>query len=215
MTRESRWWLAAAGLVAVVVAAAVLLFGYNRPPAFANLYSDGGPTISATVAYLEYGSEDCVWVLDVATGDSHELYCDDWVWPEHWDDDGNLWVHGGNGHEQIWILDPATGEVVGSADPWEGPPPHDEGGPPPPEEPALRSRSADGRVTLTHGVGVEATAVIDIEAPRNYAFYSYGVTADGNYAWVCDSEDRLLVVALDGESDPWLVSGGISDPVWK
>ncbi len=215
MKRESRLWLIAAGAVAVVVAAVVLVFGYTRPPGFPDMYSDGGPSITGTFAYLEYGPEDCVWVFDVATGESRELYCDNWAWPESWDDDGNLRVHAGNGHEQVLIVELATGDIIGTTDPWEGPPPDDEGGPPPEEVPILRSRSSDGRVTLTHGTGPDAVTVIDIEAPRNYSFYAYGLTDDGNHAWVCDSEDRLLVAALDGNSEPWLVTDGVSDPIWK
>jgi hypothetical protein len=214
MTRESRLWLTAAAAVAVVVAAVVLIFGYDRPPDFPDLYAEGGPTVSGTVAYLEFNGEECIWILDVASGDSHELYCDNWIWPEGWDAEGNLRVHADNGQAQLLLLDPDSGEVVGREAMWDGPP-SDEGGPPRQEEPLLRSRSTEGRVTLTHGTGANAVTLIDIAAPRNYRFHLYGVTADGRYAWVWDSEDRLLLVAMEGDAEPWLVAEGISDPVWK
>ena len=215
MTRESRLWLAAAAAVAVVVVAVVLVFGYTRPPAFASLYSDGGPAIAGTVAWVEDGRQGCVQVLDVASGDSHEVYCDDWLWLESWDEDGNLRVHTGNGVEEILVLDPQTGDVLATGRFEDGPPPGDEGGPPPEESSPLRSRSNEGRVILTHGTGAAAVDLIDIEAPRNYRFFSYGMTPDGDYVWAYDSEDRLLVVAVDGGSEPWLIAEGIQEPLWR
>ncbi len=215
MNRQSGTWLGAAAGVAVVVAVVVLIFGYNAPPEFPSLYETGVPTVAGTVAHLEYGPEDCVWILDVATGQSEELFCDSWAWPESWDEDGNLRVHAGNGHEQIWVVDPETGVVLGSDDIWDGPPPEDEEGPPLEEGRLLRSRSSEGRVTLNYGSGSGEVTLIDVEAPRNYRFHTYGITADAAHAWVCDSEDRLLVVALDGSGGPWVVADGISDPVWK
>ena len=214
MNPQSRIWLGAAAAVTIVVAVVVLLFGYNRPPEFASLYTDDGPAVTGTVAYMEFGREDCIHIFDVTSGESRELYCDNWVWPQGWDENGNLLVHAGNGHEQIWVLDPGSGDILASKDIWDDP--HaDEGGPPPPEDSPLRSRSTDGRVTLTHGFGADSVTLIDVEAPRNYAFTNYGFTSDGDHAWVCDTEDRLLVVASDGQSDPWLVAEGISDPLWN
>ncbi len=213
MTRQQHLWLTAAAAAAAVIVVSVLAFGYNRPPDFPSVY-DGGPEVQGLVAHQEYGQEDCVWVLDVSTGSSEELYCDSWAWAEGWDSDGNLLVHAGNGQEQVWVLDPATGAILGSVDVWHGPP-EDEGGPPPPEQTELHSRSSDGNATLTYGTGGDAVTIIDVEAPRNYAFYAYGVMDDGSHAWVGDSEDRLLVVSLDGRSGPWLVAEGISDPIWR
>lgn len=205
MTRQSRILLAAAAAVSVVVAGAVLLFGYNSPPQFPSLYEPGAPTVDGHVAYVEYGREDCVWVLDVANGESEELYCDAWVWPEGWDADGNLVVHTGDGQDQMWVVDPNTGDVLGAGD-FEALPPSSRG--------SLRSRSNEGRATLTYGSGEDEVTLIDVEAPRNYNFLSYGITANKTYAWVCDSEDRLLIVPLDGSDGPWLVGGGVGDPLW-
>lgn len=206
MTRDSRLWLWAAGGVAVAVAAVVLIFGYNSPPSFPSLSEQSGMTIEGTVAYMEFGREDCVRLLDVASGSTEDLYCDNWVWIEGWDEDGNLAVHADDGRDQTWVLDPDTGEVLDSAD---------SVGPPPRRDSSLRSRSIEGRVTLTHGVGESAVTLIDVEAPGNYGFHGYGITADGAYAWVSDSEDRLLLVTLDGNAGPWLVAEGISDPHWR
>ena len=206
MSRESRLWLGAAGAVAVVVAGVVLVFGYTSPPRFPSLYDDGGPTIEASVAYVEYDREDCVFVLDAATGETRELYCDNWVWLESWDGDGNLRIRAGNGDEGAWVVDPDTGAILGTEETGEEPPRRDS---------SLRSRSVEGRAMLVHSSGETETILIDVEAPRDYGFYRYGITTDAEYAWVCDSEDRLIVVALDGTSGPWLVAEGISNPLWK
>lgn len=206
MTRQSRMWLAAATGVAVVVAVVVLIFGYVSPPQFPSLYEAGAPTIEGSVAHVDFGPEECVQLLDVATGESHELYCDNWVWPESWDEDGNLRVHAGNGREHVWVLDPNTGTVLGTGDLGVGPQPYDA---------SLRSRSAEGRAKLMYGTAASEVTLIDVAAPGNYSFYLYGITADGEYAWACDSEDRLVVVALDASGGPWLVAEGISEPVWK
>lgn len=214
MTRQQSLWLTAAGIAAAVIVFVVLAFGYTRPPSFPSLYDDG-PQIEGLVAHLDYGRQDCVSILDVATGSSEELYCDSWVWAERWDADGNLLIHAGNGHEQIWVVDPETGAVLDGVAIKDGPTPEDEDGPGMHEEPELRMRSVDGRLTLTHGSGVDAVTVVDVEAPRNYTFFGYGITNDGSHAWVCDSEDRLLVASLDGTGGPWLVAEGISDPIWR
>ena len=214
MTRQQHLWLAAAGAAAAVIVVVVLAFGYTSPPSFPSLYDDG-PEIEGLVAHLDFGPQDCVSILDVSSGLSEELYCDSWVWAERWDEDGNLLIHAGNGHEQIWVLDPETGAVLDRSAIQDGPPMEDEGGPGVHEESELRMRSIDGRVTLTRGTGEDAVTIIDLEAPRNYTFFMYGLTDDGSYAWICDSEDRLLVTSLDGTGGPWLVAEGISDPIWR
>lgn len=204
MSRESKLWLTAAGVVAVVVLAVVIVFGITTAPAFPSLY-EGGPSIEGTVAYVDYGRDECVRLLDVAAGESRELYCADWLWIESWDRDGNLRVRTGDGIERTLIIDPVTGIVIESGD---------FAGEAPPYVGSLYATSQDGHATLTYtGNGAEVT-LIDVDGPRNYAFWKYGITADGEYAWLCDSADRLLVVALDGSSGPWLVAENVPDAMW-
>ena len=209
MTGDRRLWLGAAGAVAVVVVAVVLLFGVTTAPTFPSLYEEGAPRIEGALAYVEYGGEDCVHVLDVASGESREVYCNDWVGLDGWDADGNLRVHPGNGREYVSIIDPNTGEVLE----WDEFIPFD--GPPPREPTTLRVRSHDGRTTLVYDGGDGEATLIDVEGPRNYSFWEFGMSDDGNYAWVCDSEDRILVVALDGSGGPWTVTDGVSQPMWQ
>ena len=209
MTRESKLWLGAAGIVVVLVVAVVLVFGTTAAPDFPSLYEAGAPTIEGAVAFVEYGPDDCVHVLDVASGEAHEAYCDNWLHLEGWDSDGYLRIHSGNGHETVSVVDPATGTVIE----WGS---YIEGDVVPRRYPdSLRARSTNGHVTLVHDSADGARTLIDVEGPRNYAFWEYGVTPGDNYVWVCDSEDRILVVALDGSAGPWIVAEGVSQPAWK
>lgn len=206
MTHQSKLWLGAAAAIAVATIAIVITFGLSFPPGFASLY-EGGPAIEGHVAYVDYGHDDCVRVLDVATGDSEELYCDDSLWLEGWDRDGNVRIHADDGrHEQVLVVDPASGDVIASGD---------FAGFPPPHTPQLRAFSDDGRVGLLYRRGDTEVALIDVAGPRDYHFWDYGLTPDGSYAWACDSADRLVVVAVDGSGGPWLVADGISEMFWK
>lgn len=215
MNREARLWLLGAGGVAVVVLAVVLIFGLSFAPEFPNLYEDDGPTIAGTVVYVEYGHDDCVHVLDVASGKSEEIYCDHSLWLEGWGQDGNVRIHADNGREgRLLVLDPATGGVLRSGDfaPDERSPSdlpvsgHVAG---------MRASSRDGHAKLMYRQGDSEITLIDVKGSRDYSFWDYGLTADEEFAWVCDSEDRLLVVAADGSSGPWVVAEGITEPSWK
>ena len=207
MTRDSKLWLTAAGVVAVISIAVVLVFGVTFAPEFPSLYQEGAPTIDGTVAYVEHRQGDCVHVLQVASGDSHEVFCDDWLHLEGWDSDGRLRIHSGNGREHV--VHPETGEVLEWGEFL--------GDEVPPQEPPrpLRSRSDKGHATLLYNAGGIETTIIDVEGTRDYHFWDYGITPDDSYAWVCDSEGQLLLVALDGAGGPWLVADGIADPAWK
>jgi hypothetical protein len=205
VSRESKLWLAAAGVVAVSVLTIVIVFGIRTAPHFPSLY-DGGPTVQGAVAYVDYGRDECVQVLDVATGESRQIYCADWLWLEGWDRDGNLRVQTGDGGERVSIIDPTTGAVIAQGDfAGEGPRSVD----------SLMATSDDGHATLSYSGGDTEVTLLEADGPRNYAFYQYGITDDQQYAWVCDSEDQLLVVALDGSSGPWFVAADINEAAWK
>lgn len=211
MSREARLWLSAAGVVVVITVAVVLLFGVSSAPRFPSLYTEGAPTIEGTLAWVEWGPDDCVHVLDVATGDSEELLCERGLWLEGWDSDGNLRVHITGPHfEELVLVDPATGVVVSTREftPDEEPPfdqPRSEA------DRNLRSTSRDGHATLSY----QEAVLIDVEGARDYSFWDYGVTEDEAYAWVCDSEERVLVVALDGGGGPWVVAEDIGELRWR
>ena len=215
MKREQKLWLLGAGSVVAVVLAVVLIFGLSFAPEFASLYEEDGPTIEGTVAYMQYEHDDCVNVLDVATGEAIEPYCDDWLWLEGWDEGGNLQVlRGGDHFEELLTLDPDTGAVLGSG---EFRPDEDARPEQPWAEAARRIRvsSHEGHATLSYRSEDAETILIDVDGSRDYAFGEYGVTADEKYAWACDSEHRLLVVALDGTTGPWIVAEDVSELRWK
>lgn len=206
MSRASKIWLAAAGGVVVFAVAIVFAFGLTPAPEFPSLYDGGAPTVEGTVAYIDYDRDQCVIVMDVATGDTMEALCDDWLWLEGWDDNGNLRVRADNGPEQALVVDPATGQV---RDTGEFP------GIPPDFVPSLRATSHDGHATLAYDKDGAAVTLIDVEGPRQYSFWDYGLTADETFAWARDSEDRLLVVAVDGSGGPWIVAEDVNEIAWK
>ena len=209
MTRDAKLWLSAAGCVAAITVAVVLLFGISAAPEFPSLYAAGAPIIEGELAWVEYGPDDCVHLQDVASGESREVYCDHWLHIVGWDADGHLRIQSGNGREYVSVIDPATGDVLEWGEVVDG------DIPPPPEPRSLRARSSDGHATLIYdGPSGEAT-LIDVEGPRNYMFFEYGITADGDHAWACDSEDRILVVRLDGTGGPWVVAEDVSQPMWR
>ena len=209
LTRDAKLWLSAAGCVAAITVAVVLLFGISSAPEFPDLHTEGAPTIDGSLAWVEYGPDDCVQVLDTASGESHEVYCDDWLHLEGWDSEGNLRIHSGNGREYVSVIDPNTGDVIEWGE-------FVEGDIPPPLYPrSLRARSNDGHATLVHNGPSGQVTLIDAEGPRDYMFFEYGITTDGDYVWACDSEDRILVVPLDGSGGPWVVAENVSQPAWK
>ena len=211
MSRDAKLWLSDAGSVVAITVAVVLLFGISSAPKFPSLYAEGAPTIEGAVAWVEWGRDDCVHLLDVATGESEELLCERGLWLEGWDSNGNLRVHRtGPRFEELVLVDPATGAVVSTREftPDEEPPfdpPRSEA------DRSLRSSARDGHATLSYREAV----LIDVEGSRDYSFWEYGVTEDEAYAWVCDSEERLLVVALDGSGGPWIVAEGINELRWR
>lgn len=209
MPRDAKLWLSAAGCVVAIVLAVVVLFGISSAPKFPSLYEEGAPAIEGSLAWVEYGPDDCVHALDVASGRTHEVYCDDWLHLEGWDAEGHLRIHSGGAYTYVSVIDPATGEVLEWGEFVEG------DVPPPPYPRSLRARSDDGQARLIYdGPSGEAT-LIDVAGPRDYMFFEYGITTDGDYAWVCDSEDRVLVVAVDGSGGPWVVAEDVSQPVWR
>jgi len=207
MNRQSQLMLWGAAVVGVVAVGVVALFGLRFGPDFPDLYRDGGPAIEGSVAFAAENGEMCVQVLDVATGAQREVYCSQFAWLEGWNDDGNLVVHNEEMYDNVVVIDPATGDITTTTGP------NDDVVPANPN--ALRADARDGHATLIYVGPESSTVLIDVEGPRDYRFYDRGITADQQWAWVVDSEDRVLVVALDGSSGPWLVAEDVREVAWK
>jgi hypothetical protein len=206
MKRRRMLLLGAAG-VATAVSVIVVSLGIELAPRFPSLYEDG-PAVPGTVAYVAEGRNECLVVLDVATGEERVVTCSPWLYLEGWNQDGNVVIHSEDSRDRAAVMDPVTGAVVLRGAPFAGVPP---GEPPAP----LWTTSGDGHATLTFHEGGSDTVLIDVDGPRNYAFWSTGLTPDGRYAWAVDSEDRLLVAPVDGTGGPWVVAEGVRDVAWK
>jgi len=206
MNRHSQLMLWGAVGIGVAAVAVILLFGLRFGPGFPDLYADGGPTIDGTVAFVTEDDDTCAQVLDVATGEQREIYCSQHVWIGGWDGDGNLVVHEEDVYQNVLTIDPVTGDVVSTGT---------VGDIPPVGTSSLRAASSGGHATLSYVGAGSSVVLIDAEGPRNYRFLDRGLTAEGKWAWVLDSENRLLVVALDGSSGPWVVKEGIHEVSWK
>ncbi len=205
MNEQSKWWFGGAALVAVMVVVAVAVFGIRRLPELPSLYEAGNPTVTGTVAFVDDGREQCVGVLDVATSETRDVFCSEWLWIEGWGDDGNLRVESADGN-RVSVVDPTTGEVLASGD-FAVEPQELKG--------ELRSESVDGRAILANVASGDRVVLIDLQGPHDYGFWDYGLTNDEQYVWASDSEGRLIVVASDGSAGPWLVADDIRDPVWR
>ena len=204
MTRESRPWLIAAGVVSVAVIGAVLVFGLRSVPEFPSLYSVDAPRIEATVAYLEYDRDTCLNLLDVSSGQVDPVICDQWIWIEGWDEKGHLVVQRDGAWERQSVVNPETGAITESDGLDVAYPGEDAG---------LRAQSWEGSATLTNVLPDTNVTLIEVDGPRDYAFWSYG--RSGDWVWAVDSENRLLVVAADGSSGPWLVRDDVRDVAWR
>lgn len=188
-----------------MITVVVVAFGIRLPPHYPSLY-DRGPVVAGTVAYVEQDGNECLNVLDVAGGEKRTLVCSAWMYLEGWDREGNLVIHSAETRDRPAAIDPATGEVLirgGSS-----------GVLAPAGAERLQTSSRNGLATLVlHGTDADTT-LIDAKGPRDYSFWSAGLVATGDYAWVVDSENRLLLVAIDG-GGPWVVLTDVRDVSWR
>jgi hypothetical protein len=208
--------LVAAGALVLVVVAAVLLFGVDRPPALAALADDPDPAPPAGVAWMGWtGDEACVAVAR-PDGEVEQLWCDraggELVgWPET----GMLEIRSWESGDVTRAIDAETGEVLGrtpgpdagGTDPegeWRGP------------EPAVWTQRRDGRLTVR--LQTDDTVVWRTEAPERYDVHASARSADGRWIAMIDAAERLLVVPADGSTAPRVWATGVDGwepPVWE
>lgn len=200
MTRESRLWLLAAAAVSVVVVVVVLVFGTSFPPSFPA--PGENDDLTGVLAYADSEDPHVVHVLDLESGSSIEYRCAYGYCLHHWDASGLLVVHS-EPHGDLVLVDPASGSVV-------------------PGDPAPRTDRelltvdpVEGRLVLILGEGSATTVLLDIDVPRDYRLRNSGTSGNEEWAWFIDSEDRLIGLAVDGSSGPWLIAENAQDAAWK
>jgi len=206
MKRSQKILLGAAAAVVVTITGIVVTFGIKLPPGYPSLY-DNGPTVAGTVAFISQDGNDCLRVLDVATGEKRTIICSSWIYLEGWNREGNLIIHSEAAEDRGTVIDPSTGQVLGRAASTAAMVSDD--------SEVLRTTSGDGHATLLLRDDSTDTILIDATGPRNYAFWDAGLVDRGEYAWVRDSDERLLLVATDGSAGPWVVLTDARDVAWR
>jgi hypothetical protein len=202
MTRQSRLWLLAAGTVSVAVVVVVLVFGTSMPPSFPSLSDSDVAVVMGTVAYTDGDDPDIIHVLDLAAGSSVEYRCSHRYCLHHWDASGLLAVHS-EPFGDLALVDPVSGSVV-------------PGDPSPRADlELLTTDQADGRLVLRYDDGLTRRVLLDLEVPRDYRLRNAGLSGDESWAWFVDSEGRLIGLAVDGSSGPWLLADHAHDAAWK
>jgi hypothetical protein len=183
--------LVAAGLVAVVIVALVLLVGVVRPPTLEPL---ADPAFDGTVAVASWERDWCLSIID-AGGSRTEVRCDGsggelLGWP----DEGVLVRAWEGDDEYLLTVDPRTGETLDRTrvvldeehEAWWLEP---DVGPVSPR---------DGQLVVRYRNEV----VWSVEADEPYEVTAGWASPDGRWLILQDSADRLLVVPTDGSAPP-------------
>lgn len=218
--------LAAGGAVAVAVGvvAVILLFGLREPPSYPVLSaSSTDDRLAGRIAYIrEDDQRSCVVVVDLPDGARHDVACSDggeWYGGGEvsWDDEGRLrLVRYEPTGPMLVTVDPETGreldrEPVGG----EGKPyPEGPGTIRPGDEAELTWRSDDGSVRLLLREGDEERTLLSARGPRDYSLWDAGWSPDGRWAFVADSEQRLLLVAVTSPARTLLLTDDGHSPAW-
>lgn len=227
--------VAAAGAVAVLVTAAVVVFGIRRVPPFPAVSDAPALEVPGTIAYL--GSDDegesCLTVVAASGGEPRTLLCAgrhnevSWITGVAWTAQGEV-VTGGHdnfGDEVVLVVDASSGEVVDRV--VLDPPAAPEGPPRPqliePRELTTREDGAEIAISATREGTAEIAVrdsdgttrtIVSADGPRDYGFTSAIWSPDGEWILVQDSEGRALVVGADGDPGPRVLLARDAGPRW-
>ena len=214
MTRR-RWAPIAAAVICSAVFVGVLVFGHVTYPAFASLTAVP-PDVEGRIAVLvsrgsEYDDEDCLLVIEPATGASRELRCT-YRWSEltGWSEDGYVIVTlSDESTQRSLFLDPDTGTVVRRGFEYAPLEPAARG-----PGPRLFTEGPDGVARIVEeDIDGEQRVVYSVDGPRSYEFTQAVWSPDGRWVLALDSQERLVIV--DPRTDvAWQVTEDVSVASW-
>lgn len=224
-------------VIVVVVVVIVAAFGIRRPPELPSLAEDPDETVPGTVALLQHTArgETCVDLVPAGGGEVTRLTCAEpvggWIESLTWTPSGEVVLvrHGeprigGRQTMTAAIVSVPDGEVIDEVElpgDWARP----AGGPGQRSEgtvvlAASSHRDGEARLIVRSPQG-ETTTIADLDGPEGYAFVEPRWSPDGGWILVRDTEQRLIIVAEDGEPGPRVLvdlggrSGGyVADVAW-
>jgi hypothetical protein len=203
--------LVGAAVVVVLVVAAVLVFGVDRPPALEPLGDAAGPPPSAPVAWMAGTSDGNCLSVARPDGSVEELWCDGaHAELRGWTRPGEIDLHTYDEvGEAVRTYDAETGELLSrtSVD-------VDRGG----EygRQVVWTERRDGALVVH--LAADDTELWRTDAADRYDIESSALSADGDWAAMVDTAERLLVVPTDGSTAPrvWAEDvPGWQPPLWE
>jgi hypothetical protein len=214
--------IAGSVLVVGLVTWLVLAFAVIPVPEYPSLTESPDDAIAGTVAFVRWENGSCLYTVPAAGGPDHEVMCTNGGDLEpRWTPDGMLVVTQYDGGPGWWlIVDPATGreiERIRMGD--EAAREFDRGY-------EAGDIDIDGATVFSRGDGGNPTIVIQsddgterevvsLEGPRDYRIDSMIWSPDGRWILFTDSEERLLVVSVTGESRPRILAEDVSIWPWS
>jgi len=216
-------------LVLVAVAIAVLgALAQAEPPSFPSLQREPDETVSGQLAIKRsYGEQACVEVAPAGGGPSSIVRCEDgggYIEGFDWTSDGNLAVRlhfysGRDPNELTEFYNTSNGAllrtevgfvpiIVGRGRFSPARVASGDGG----QTLILGGRGGEAFVSLRRGT--TETELVRVRGARDYSFEEVGWSPDGRWAFVHDSEERVVLVDVSGEKPPRLMYDNVADLVW-
>lgn len=216
-----------AGVGAVIVAVVAVLAATTRfvgVPSFASLQETPDPALRGTVAFVRRaGDETCIHLAAASGGADRRVRCRDDLEPAplSWTDDGLVVAtvidHDGGGPPRMIVVDPATGAVVDRRPVKDAGATDLVGGPERQDGSLLMTESGEpGQARLSvQAPGGSSHVVATVEGPVDYGFTFATWSPDGRHAVVADTEERLLVVEVEGgDGTIRVLVDDASGPAW-